>query len=212
MIVRLSGKVDFVGDDCVHVQAGDVVRELLVPAADVPFLQTKTGQVVTFFTLEYLDGNPSFGNLVPRMIGFLRNDDREFFHLFTTVKNIGTKKALKALAVPTGQIASAIALKDAKKLSELPGVGRRVAEQIIAELHGKVDAFATHRADGPPGSEKGSPALADHQAQAVEVLVKLGERRAEAENWVERVCTVDPTMKDAQKVVQAVYRLKAGAR
>jgi Holliday junction DNA helicase RuvA len=208
MIVRLQGKLEFVGEDCAHVLVGDMVRELLVPAADIPFLQSQVGQSVTFFTLEYLDGNPSFGNLVPRMIGFLRADDREFFHLFTTVKNIVTKKALKALAVPTGQIASAIALKDARRLSDLPGVGKRVAEQIIAELHGKVETFATHTGAPVPAA---APA-AQHQQQAVEALVKLGERRAEAENWVQRVCSVDPTLKDVPKVVQAVYRLKAGTR
>lgn len=208
MIVRLSGKVEFVGDETVHVQAGEMVRELLVPAADVPFLQTKVGQAVTFFTLEYLDGNPSFGNMVPRMIGFLRNDDREFFHLFTSVKNIGTKKALKALAMPVGQIASAIALKDAKKLSSLPGIGNKAAELIIAELHGKVEGFATHRDAELPAKI----AKADHETLAVEALVALGEKRAEAENWVERVCAVDKSLKEPQKIVQAVYRLKMGAR
>src|SRR5271163_2148262 len=101
MIVRLSGKLDFVGDDCVHVTLGDMTRELLVPAADIPFLQTKIGQPVTFFTLEYIEGNPSFGGLAPKMLGFLRNEDKEFFDLFTTVKGIGTRKALKALAIPT---------------------------------------------------------------------------------------------------------------
>jgi hypothetical protein len=46
----------------------------------------------------------------------------------------------------------------------------------------------------------------------VDVLVKLGERRPEAENWVQRVVTVDPTLSDAQRVIQAVYRLRAGIK
>src|SRR5690242_10984650 len=122
MIVKLSGKLEYVGEDCVHVTTGDFTRELLVPAADVPFLQSKIGQVVTFFTVEYIEGNPSFGGLAPKMLGFLRMDDREFFDLFTTVKGIGTRKALRALSIPTSQIASAIALKDVRKLTGLPGV------------------------------------------------------------------------------------------
>src|ERR1035437_6702684 len=111
MIVRLSGKLDFVGTDCVHVTIGELTHELLVPAADIPFLQTKIGQSVTFFTVEYLEGNASFGQLAPKMLGFLRIQDREFFDLFTTVKGIGTRKALRALALPVGDIARAIALK-----------------------------------------------------------------------------------------------------
>ena len=97
MIVKLSGKLEYVGEDCVHVTqgAGDLTRELMVPAADIPFLQTKVGQAVTFFTVEYIEGNASFGQLAPKMLGFLRVEDREFFDLFTTVKGIGTRKALK---------------------------------------------------------------------------------------------------------------------
>ena len=207
MIVRLSGKLDFVGEDCVHLTLGEITRELLVPAADIPFLQTKIGQAVTFFTLEYIEGNASFGQLAPKMLGFLRTDDKDFFDLFTTVKGIGTRKALRALAIPTSQIAAAIALKDTRKLSSLPTIGKRAAEQIIAELHGKVDKFAVGAAAAVPVAQ-----LPDYEQQAIEVLVTLGERRAEAENWVQRVCQVDSTLHDAQKIVQGVYRLKAGIK
>ena len=207
MIVKLAGKLDFVGEDCVHVTSGDFTRELLVPAADVPHLQTKIGQTVPFFTLEYIEGNPSFGGLAPKMLGFLRVEDKEFFDLFTTVKGIGTRKGLRAFAIPTNQIASAIALKDVRKLSSLPGIGKRMAETIVAELHGKVEKFAVGTAASVPVES-----LPEHQQQAIEVLVKLGERRPEAENYVTRVCQVDPELKDAQKVIQAVYRLKAGIR
>ena len=207
MIVKLSGKLEFVGEDCVHLTLGDVTHELLVPAADIPHLQTKIGQAVQFFTLEYLEGNASFGQLAPKMLGFLRHEDREFFDLFTTVKGIGTRKALKALAIPTSQIAAAIALKDTRKLTSLPQVGKRAAEQIIAELHGKVDRFAIGSA---AAGDVPVAALPDHQQLAIEALVKLGERRPEAENWVRRACQVDPAIKDPQKILRAVYQLKAG--
>jgi Holliday junction DNA helicase RuvA len=207
MIVKLSGKLDFVGEDCVHVTTGDFTRELLIPAADIPFLQTKIGQPASFFTLEYIEGNPSFGGMAPKMLGFLRIEDKEFFDLFTTVKGIGTRKALRAFIIPTSQIAAAIALKDVRKLTTLPGIGKRAAETIIAELHGKVDKFAVGHAPSVPVEM-----LPDHQQQAIEVLVKLGERRPEAENWVQRTCQADPSLADAQKIIQAVYRLKAGIR
>lgn len=206
MIVRLSGKLEYVGGDCVHVSLGELTHELLVPAADIPFLQTKIGQHVSFFTVEYIEGNPSFGSLAPKMLGFLRAEDKDFFDLFTTVKGIGTKKALKAFAIPTGQIAAAIAVKDTRKLATLPTIGKRAAEQIIAELHGKVEKFAV----GAGASAVPVELLPDHQQQAIEVLVRLGERRAEAENWVQRAVAVDSGLTDAQKIIQAVYRLKGG--
>ncbi|HVS73247.1 MAG TPA: Holliday junction branch migration protein RuvA [Phycisphaerae bacterium] len=207
MIVRLSGRLDYVGEECVHVTIGEMTHELLVPAADIPFLQTKVGQAVSFFTLQYIEGNPSFGSLAPKMLGFLRADDKDFFDLFTTVKGIGTKKALKAFAIPVSQIAAAIALKDTRKLSSLPQIGKRAAEQIIAELHGKVERFAVGASAAVPVA-----ALPDHEQQAIEVLVRLGERRVDAENWVHRAATADPALTDAQKIIQAVYRLKAGIK
>jgi holliday junction DNA helicase RuvA len=206
MIVKLSGKLEYVGEDCVHVTLGDLTHELLVPAADVPVLQSKVGQNVTFFTVEYIEGNASFGQLAPKMLGFLRVVDREFFDLFTTVKGIGTRKALRALAIPTGDIARAIALKDTRKLSSLPSIGKRMAETIVAELHGKVEKFGV-------GAEAGAvpvEALPDYEQTAIEALVKLGERRLDAESWVKRACQVDGTLKDPQKIIRAVYQLKAG--
>ncbi len=210
MIVKLCGKLEYVGEDCVHVTLGDLTHELLVPAADVPFLQTKIGQSVAFFTVEYIEGNASFGQLAPKMLGFLRVADREFFDLFTTVKGIGTRKALRALAMPTGEIARAIALKDTRKLSSLPTIGKRMAETIVAELHGKVEKFAT----GAVAEEGGMKVetLPDYEQTAIEALVKLGERRVDAESWVKRACQVDPALKDPQKIVPAVFRLKAGVR
>jgi Holliday junction DNA helicase RuvA len=208
MIVKLSGKLDYVGDDCVHVTLGDLTHELLVPAADIPFLQTKVGQNVTFFTVEYLEGNASFGQLAPKMLGFLRVQDRAFFDLFTTVKGIGTRKALRALAISTGDIARAIALKDTRKLSSLPTIGKRMAETIVAELHGKVDKYAGGATDGAGGVPVEQ--LPEHQSLAIEALVKLGERRSDAEGWVKRACQVDAALKDPQKILRAVYQLKAG--
>jgi Holliday junction DNA helicase RuvA len=115
---------------------------------------------------------------------------------------------LRALAIPTGDIARAIALKDTRKLSSLPQVGKRAAETIIAELHGKVDKFAMGAGVGAAPVE----ALPDYQQGAIAALVTLGERRNDAENWVRRVCEVDPALNDPQKIVPAVFRLKAGIR
>ena len=208
MIVRLNGKLEYVGTETAHVAVGELVHELLVPAIDIPTLQPKIGQHVTFFTLEYIEGNASFGQLAPKMLGFLRHDDKDFFNLFITVKGIGPRKALRALARPIGEIASYITARDAKRLTTLPEIGKRTAEQIIAELHGKVETFST----GASSSSASPTPPPDFQQQAIEVLVKLGERRPEAENWVQRVCQVDPALKDAQKVIQGVYRLKSGVK
>jgi Holliday junction DNA helicase RuvA len=143
MIASLTGDLRHVDEDRIHLQVGPILYELLVPAADVDRLKDDVGLELTFHTLLYLQGDANGGNLEPRLIGFLRREDKKFFEKFITVKGIGPKKALKALALPTGEIAHAIESKDAKFLCALPEIGKRTAEQIVAELSGKVADFAT---------------------------------------------------------------------
>src|SRR5688572_9921239 len=102
MISALTGELRRVDEDRVHVRVGALMYELLVPAADLTELQASLGEELTFYTLFYIEGDPNRGNLEPRMIGFLRPEDKRFFGLFTTVKGIGTKTALRALTVPIG--------------------------------------------------------------------------------------------------------------
>ena len=95
MISAISGELRRVEEDRVSVQCGAILYELLVPAADVTELHVNLGEQVTFHTIFYLEGDAARGNLEPKLIGFLRADDRKFFERFTTVKGIGPKKALK---------------------------------------------------------------------------------------------------------------------
>src|SRR3954471_23576462 len=142
MISSITGELHRVDEDRIHLRAGPMLYELLVPAAALTELQASLGETLTFHTIFYLGGDPSRGGLEPTLIGFLRPDDRQFFNVFTTVKGIGPKTALKALTIPVGQIADAIEGKDARFLVQLNGIGKRTAELIIAELAGKVKTFA----------------------------------------------------------------------
>src|SRR5437763_16094171 len=105
MISSITGELRRVDEDRIHLRAGSVLYELLVPAADVTELQASLGEELTLHTIFYLGGDPSRGAVEPTLIGFLRPEDRQFFNQFTTVKGIGPKTALKALTIPVGQIA-----------------------------------------------------------------------------------------------------------
>ena len=209
MIARVNGIIAAVGDESVLVTVGEITYELHVPAVDIQHLQAHQGEKCLFFTLEYIEGNASFGQLAPRLLGFLRSDDKAFFQKFIAVKGIGPRRALRALTAPVGQIAAAICRKDSKFLTSLPEIGKRTAEQVIAELSGKVDRFATGGAGG--ASVDSAAPRPDELEQAITALVSLGERRAEAENWVDRACRADPELKKTADIVRAAYRLKAGS-
>jgi Holliday junction DNA helicase RuvA len=202
MISSLTGELRRIDDERVHVAAGALEFELLVPAADLMELNTRLGSEVKFHTILDLEGDPTRGNLAPRLIGFLRAEDKKFFELFITVKGIGPKKALRALSVPASKIARAIEAKDANELAGLEGIGRRMAQQIVAELSGKAQEFTagtTVAAGRDPMDE-----------DAILVCVHLGIARADAERLLERA-KARADLTTAESLSREMLRLRSGA-
>src|SRR5688572_19985937 len=156
MISALTGQLESVAETSVAVRSGAFVFDVLVPAADVEGLRSQVREEVTFHTIFYLEGTAGGGNLDPKLIGFLRAEDKAFFNLFTTVKGIGPKTALRAFSAPVGEIAQAIESKDNRSLVALNGIGKRTAELIIAELAGKVQKFATAHVGATVGGHNGN--------------------------------------------------------
>jgi len=207
MISRIAGRLEQVDAAAVLIDTGaGLWYEVQVPRQAVERLSRRVGQDVVLQTLHYLEGDAARGNLVPRLVGFLSETDREFFRVLTTVQGVGIRKALRALARPTAEIAAAIRAKDTKLLIALPEIGRRLAERIVTELHGKVDDFA---GELPAAGEETEP-LPAAAGEAVAVLVQLGERRADAAALVDRVLAVAPDSDSPETIIQHVYRLKAG--
>ncbi len=197
-----------VSDEAVVIDRDGLAFEVLIPGYAVGDLTAVHGQQITLHTLEYYEGTAVGGNLIPRLIGFLQSEDRLFFKRFITVKGVGIRKALRALAEPPARVAAAIEGGDLATLSRLPGIGKRAAETIVAELRGKVDAFAIAAA-----AER-SPAKADWtdaQRDALEILTAWGERRADAEAWLQRAGQLHPDIDSADDWVRAAYKIKTGA-
>src|SRR3982751_5037193 len=170
MISSLTGLLHQVDDDRIHLRVGAMVFEALVPASDIPLLQAGIGEEMTFHTILYLEGDASGGSLEPRLLGFLRKEDKRFFEKFITVKGIGPKKALKALVYPAGEVAQAIESKARRSLRQLQSIGARLAEQIVAELAGKVQEFATAVVEGRLGSAPGLPKRSPADEEAIMAL------------------------------------------
>lgn len=217
MISAVTGYLQNVSDERVLLSVGPFVLELLIPASDVDELKALERTELTFNTILYLEGDSSGGNSEPRLLGFLKADDKRFFEKFITVKGIGPRKALRALKVPAGEIAYAIESKDARRLSTLPGIGKRTAEQIIAELSGKVQEFAVAGVEAEMngasnrGSGKGATgtlARTPAEEDAILTLLTLGERRSDAEALLERARTSEPSVKTTDGLVRVMLMLR----
>lgn len=212
MIVRMSGRIDEVGESAVVLDRGGVGYQVMVPVYALEELAGTQGQDATLHTLEYLEGSAAGGNMIPRLVGFPRVEDRAFFERFITVKGMGARKALKALKLPVATVAAAIESGDTRLLATLPGIGKRAAEQIIAELKGKVASFVLEGSGGELAEEGlSAESLSAEQRDALEVIVALGERRADAQRWLERAMQLQPDTRGADEWVRIVYRVRSGA-
>ncbi|MHC4989882.1 MAG: Holliday junction branch migration protein RuvA [Planctomycetota bacterium] len=204
VISRIQGELHSVGDGTVELRCGEVCYQLLVPACDIQRLASQLGEHLEFHTLHYLEGQGQGSSFLPRLIGFCSAEDRSFFELFTTVKGLGNRKALRALQLPFRQVASAIAARDVDVLRSLPEIGKRTAETIVAELDGKIERFVELKPETLPADSPRAQAMAD----AVAVLMQLGEPRAQARQLIERALQADATLEAPDELVAAAFRMK----
>ena len=209
-------------NESVLIDTGNgLTYEVHVPAFVITRLAQRVGENVSLKTLHYMESHNQGSSFLPRLAGFLSDEDRDFFELFTTVKGIGNRKALRALAIDSGQIAMAIADRDTSFLQSLPEIGKRTAETIIASLNGKVDHFATagafakstdKDANTIDANASGEAATNNSMArEALEVLMQLGENRAQAVNWINMALS-DPDNRpdNVTALIERCFSAKAG--
>lgn len=209
MIVRIQGRLVDLTDDAAIIDREGLAYEVMVPAYARAELAADLGDVVSLHTLQYFEGSAAGANLTPRLIGFLHAEDRAFFRLFISVKNMGIRKALKALSTSPGRIAAAIESGDAAVLTKLPGIGKRMAETIVAELRGKA---GEHALADVVQEAAARPEFTTEQKDAIEILVAWGDSRNDAERWVSRVAQTNEKLSGADEWVTAVYRMKNEGR
>ncbi len=148
---------------------------------------------------------------IPKLIGFKRPAERQFFKKFIEVPDLGPTKALRALVFSVSAMARWIEEGDVASLGKLPGIGGRTAGKIVAELRGKVTSFALLRDEGfaemPEAAELASEEV---KRDAVAGMVGLGFSQREASSLVEEI-TREQALGSVEEVVRAVFeRLQRG--
>jgi holliday junction DNA helicase RuvA len=207
MITKVTGTPIVLGLDTLTLAVGAFEYEILIPEFARRNLQDKIGREVSLHTIEYLEGNPMQGRLIPRLVGFLNPVEREFFDMFCEVDGVGVKKALRAMVRPVQEVATMIEEQDAKGLATLPGIGPATAERIIAKLRRKVPKFALLVArDTAPVADIERDLL----AEAFEVLRVLGHSETEARRLLDGALEKSRKYKDVDSLLHAIYEKTHG--
>jgi Holliday junction DNA helicase RuvA len=202
MITKITGTHVAIATDTLTLAVDAFEYEVLIPEFTRRHLQDQIGTPISLHTIEYLEGNPMQGRLVPRLIGFLSSIEREFFQLFCEVDGVGVKKALRAMVRPVQEVATLIEEQDAKGLASLPGVGPATAERIIAKLRRKVPKFALLVTRDTPAA---MDVERDLLSEAFEILRVLGHSEPEARRLLDDTVAKKKNYKNVDALLHAVY-------
>lgn len=113
------------------------------------------------------------------LFGFHTERERRLFEKLIGVSGIGPKLAQTALSgMSSEDLASAIAQSDVRRLSTIPGVGKKTAERMVLELKDKMGEI--------PTKESVAQAMS-LDSDLVSALVNLGYKRTAAEKAVGQV-------------------------
>lgn len=125
------------------------------------------------------------------LFGFESVKEKELFLKLTSVSGVGPKLGIAVLATLSGEeFAQVIATTDVKRLSAVKGLGKKTAEKIILELHGKISAAEVMSASGDPITAATAPTsatkLSAADEEAVSALMGLGFTRVESAQAVKK--------------------------
>jgi Holliday junction DNA helicase RuvA len=112
--------------------------------------------------------------------------------MLQTIQGVGAKVALAVLGTLSPQdLASAIALQNWAAVEQSPGVGKKLAQRIVAELKDKAPALSVAGLNVPAHSRKAgtAPAENDAAAEAISALTNLGYQPAQASQAISAAIT-----------------------
>jgi Holliday junction DNA helicase RuvA len=177
MIGRLTGVAQEDSDGGVVVDVGGVGYEILVPQGTIGRARRDADGRATFHVHTHVREDQI------TLFGFADEGERLAFRTLITIPNVGPKTALSVLsALPAADLARAIAAKDAKRLTDVPGIGKKTAERLLLELRDKLPLDAAVVVSGPPAPASARPRAT--RDALLSALVNMGYRAAEAERAV----------------------------
>lgn len=125
------------------------------------------------------------------LFGFGEPKEKELFLKLISVSGVGPKMGIAILAtLSADDFALAIATADVKRLATVKGLGKKTAEKIVLELHGKISAAEVLGASGDELTSSPTAAtaakLSAQDEEAIAALMGLGFTRNESVQAVKK--------------------------
>ena len=184
MISYLRGRVLTLTAETVILDVNGVGYEAYCTSgAFSKMTQGETAELYTYLQVKE-DGVSLFGFASPK--------EKELFLKLISVSGVGPKMGISILAsLSADEFAQAVATADVKRLSAVKGLGKKTAEKIVLELHGKISAAEVLGASGETpmmAMDMGNAPvrLSAVDEEAVSALMGLGFTRSESTQAVKK--------------------------
>jgi Holliday junction DNA helicase RuvA len=136
MIGRISGILVEKNPPQLIVDVQGVGYEVDVPMSTFYNLP-KSGDKVSLFTHMVVREDAHL------LFGFLTERERAAFRQLLKISGVGARTALSVLSgMSVDELAQAVVLQEASRLTKVPGIGKKTAERLLLELKGKLTAEA----------------------------------------------------------------------
>ena len=200
MVAYLRGRVLTTTAETMIVDVNGVVYEVYCSGA--AFAKAAVGGTAELYTHLQVkeDGITLFGFASPK--------EKEMFLRLISVPGVGPKLGIAVLSSMSGDdFAAAVATADVKRLSAVKGLGKKTAEKIVLELHGKISAAEVISAGGGElggYAGGGEDRLSASDEDAVSALMGLGYNRADSVRAVRRAH--EGGARSTEEVIMAALR------
>ncbi len=190
MIAILEGILEYRGADSVIVNAGGIGFRVYVPGSTLSQLGAIDDKVSLYTHLHLREDNVS-------LYGFVSEEELALFKNLISVSGIGPKAALALLsALNPEQLVIAITSGSIDLISQVPGIGRKMANRIVIDLKSKLER---------EWKEAALP-LAAENADVVSALTSLGYSLREATQAASSLAN-SSELNLEEKVKQALQQL-----
>ncbi|MGH7737009.1 MAG: Holliday junction branch migration protein RuvA [Candidatus Tyrphobacter sp.] len=206
MFSRIEGRLVERRTESALIDVGGLAYEVVLPPCVAGKIARDPGDPVTLEVYSVLALDGKSGRFT--YYGFSNAIERAFFEALLSVASIGPRSAARAFSAPMSQIAQAIDRGDHAYLKTLPGIGQQKARDIVAKLQGKVARFLLIQ-DARAATVPAKPSLPSFAREALDVLLQLEYRRADAQAMISQALTDAPGIDDAERLLAEVYRRRS---
>lgn len=192
MYAYLQGKFTYKSPAQVYIDVNGVGYEVNISLNTYSHIQSLTEGKLFIHLQVKEDGHILYG--------FSEKEEKEMFLALIGVSGVGAATARLMLSnLKPEEISRAILQGNVKQLESVKGIGKKTAERLVLELRDKLGKLS-----GDTGSI--IPQGNSLEQDALNALIALGISRSQAEQAIQKIIRVEPTVSQLEDLIKKALK------